>query len=175
MLCAFCNDFLLNALGYQCEDCRYTCHKKCYEKVVTKCISKSYVGVRKSIVCFMNPADFVRRKAMKRKSITVFRTGSSLSQTLAQTGVVIAVICCHWVARTPANVLNATSLAMQIAHTSYRISVVCLWRLPTNSSGIGVTLIGQEVIKLHVLLNHANTWTNRSMHNRRQSNPRREP
>lgn len=44
MLCAFCNDFLLNALGYQCEDCRYTCHKKCYEKVVTKCISKSDTG-----------------------------------------------------------------------------------------------------------------------------------
>lgn len=41
ILCAFCNEFLLNALGYQCEDCRYTCHKKCYEKVVTKCISKS--------------------------------------------------------------------------------------------------------------------------------------
>lgn len=48
MLCAFCNDFLLNALGYQCEDCRYTCHKKCYEKVVTKCISKSNSGVRTS-------------------------------------------------------------------------------------------------------------------------------
>ncbi|PPR00422.1 hypothetical protein CVT24_004483, partial [Panaeolus cyanescens] len=45
MLCAFCSDFLLNALGYQCEDCRYTCHKKCYEKVVTKCISKSISGV----------------------------------------------------------------------------------------------------------------------------------
>jgi classical protein kinase C len=44
MLCAFCSDFLLNALGYQCEDCRYTCHKKCYEKVVTKCISKSNTG-----------------------------------------------------------------------------------------------------------------------------------
>ncbi|KAF7968740.1 hypothetical protein HWV62_29565 [Athelia sp. TMB] len=44
MLCAFCNDFLLNAIGYQCEDCRYTCHKKCYEKVVTKCISKSNTG-----------------------------------------------------------------------------------------------------------------------------------
>ncbi|PPQ67972.1 hypothetical protein CVT25_000452, partial [Psilocybe cyanescens] len=44
MLCAFCNDFLLNALGYQCEDCRYTCHKKCYEKVVTKCISRSGSG-----------------------------------------------------------------------------------------------------------------------------------
>ena len=45
MLCAFCNDFLLNMLGYQCEDCRYTCHKKCYEKVVTKCIAKSTTGV----------------------------------------------------------------------------------------------------------------------------------
>ncbi|KAF9534539.1 protein kinase C1 [Crepidotus variabilis] len=44
MLCAFCGDFLLNAVGYQCEDCRYTCHKKCYEKVVTKCISKSTAG-----------------------------------------------------------------------------------------------------------------------------------
>ncbi|KAF8630918.1 hypothetical protein AX17_005276 [Amanita inopinata Kibby_2008] len=44
MLCAFCNDFLLNAVGFQCEDCRYTCHKKCYEKVVTKCISKSNTG-----------------------------------------------------------------------------------------------------------------------------------
>ena len=46
ILCAFCSEFLLNATGYQCEDCRYTCHKKCYEKVVTKCISKSTgVGV----------------------------------------------------------------------------------------------------------------------------------
>ncbi|KAJ7695998.1 protein kinase C1 [Mycena rosella] len=44
MLCAFCSEFLLNAVGYQCEDCRYTCHKKCYEKVVTKCISKSISG-----------------------------------------------------------------------------------------------------------------------------------
>ncbi|KAI0034647.1 hypothetical protein K488DRAFT_83829 [Vararia minispora EC-137] len=44
MLCAFCSEFLLNATGYQCEDCRYTCHKKCYDKVVTKCISKSTAG-----------------------------------------------------------------------------------------------------------------------------------
>ncbi|THH15363.1 hypothetical protein EW146_g5101 [Bondarzewia mesenterica] len=44
ILCAFCSEFLLNATGYQCEDCRYTCHKKCYEKVVTKCISKSNAG-----------------------------------------------------------------------------------------------------------------------------------
>ncbi|KAH9933130.1 uncharacterized protein BXZ73DRAFT_89794 [Epithele typhae] len=44
ILCAFCNEFLLNATGYQCEDCRYTCHKKCYQNVVTKCISKSNTG-----------------------------------------------------------------------------------------------------------------------------------
>ena len=49
ILCAFCSEFLLNAVGYQCEDCRYTCHKKCYEKVVTKCISKSNTGVREDV------------------------------------------------------------------------------------------------------------------------------
>lgn len=66
MLCAFCNDFLLNAVGYQCEDCRYTCHKKCYEKVVTKCISKSNTGV---CLCFivalsllMSPLSLGRRR-----------------------------------------------------------------------------------------------------------------
>ncbi|KAI0689703.1 protein kinase C [Cytidiella melzeri] len=44
IMCAFCSEFLLDGAGYQCEDCRYTCHKKCYEKVVTKCISKSNTG-----------------------------------------------------------------------------------------------------------------------------------
>jgi classical protein kinase C len=39
--CALCGELLLNAAGSQCEDCRYTCHKKCAQKVVTKCISKS--------------------------------------------------------------------------------------------------------------------------------------
>ncbi|KAF3932256.1 Phototropin-1 [Dactylella cylindrospora] len=41
MRCALCGDFLKYAVGYQCADCKYTCHKKCYPKVVTKCISKS--------------------------------------------------------------------------------------------------------------------------------------
>ncbi|RVD84468.1 uncharacterized protein DFL_006217 [Arthrobotrys flagrans] len=41
MRCALCGDFLKYSVGYQCEDCKYTCHKKCYPKVVTKCISKS--------------------------------------------------------------------------------------------------------------------------------------
>lgn len=40
MRCALCGDFLPTT-GYQCEDCKYCCHKKCYPRVVTKCISKS--------------------------------------------------------------------------------------------------------------------------------------
>ncbi|KAI9891078.1 MAG: Serine/threonine kinase [Vezdaea aestivalis] len=41
MRCALCGDFLRYASGMQCTDCKYTCHKKCYPKVVTKCISTS--------------------------------------------------------------------------------------------------------------------------------------
>ncbi|KAK8865995.1 hypothetical protein IAR55_001146 [Kwoniella newhampshirensis] len=44
IMCALCQEFLLTGEGYQCEDCRYACHKKCYPKVVTKCISKSNAG-----------------------------------------------------------------------------------------------------------------------------------
>ena len=41
--CALCGDMLLNASGSQCQDCNYTCHRKCAAKVVTKCISKSHL------------------------------------------------------------------------------------------------------------------------------------
>jgi len=41
MRCALCGDFLKGGAGMQCEDCKYTCHVKCYGSVVTKCISKS--------------------------------------------------------------------------------------------------------------------------------------
>ncbi|EMR11268.1 protein kinase C-like protein [Pneumocystis murina B123] len=42
--CALCSEFLKDAAGFRCIECRYTCHKKCYLKVVSKCISKpSYV------------------------------------------------------------------------------------------------------------------------------------
>lgn len=40
MCCALCGQFL-RYTGYQCQDCRFLCHKKCYQKVVTSCISKS--------------------------------------------------------------------------------------------------------------------------------------
>lgn len=40
MCCALCGEFL-RYTGYQCQDCKFLCHKKCYQKVVTKCILKS--------------------------------------------------------------------------------------------------------------------------------------
>ncbi len=40
MCCALCGDFL-RYTGFQCIDCRFVCHKKCYQKVVTKCIARS--------------------------------------------------------------------------------------------------------------------------------------
>lgn len=39
--CALCGELLYNASGMQCADCKYLCHKRCFTKVVTKCISKS--------------------------------------------------------------------------------------------------------------------------------------
>ncbi|CAR22025.1 protein kinase C [Lachancea thermotolerans CBS 6340] len=40
MCCAYCGDFLRYS-GFQCQDCKFLCHKKCYNHVVTKCIAKS--------------------------------------------------------------------------------------------------------------------------------------
>ncbi|KAJ3327790.1 Serine/threonine kinase [Blyttiomyces sp. JEL0837] len=38
--CAVCNEFLGGAgSGYQCASCNYTCHAKCYQNVITKCIT----------------------------------------------------------------------------------------------------------------------------------------
>lgn len=39
MCCAYCGEFL-RYTGFQCQDCKFLCHKKCYTKVVTKCIAK---------------------------------------------------------------------------------------------------------------------------------------
>lgn len=44
MCCALCGDFL-RYTGFQCQDCKFLCHKKCYQKVVTKCISKASTDV----------------------------------------------------------------------------------------------------------------------------------
>ncbi|KAG7194157.1 Serine/threonine kinase [Scheffersomyces spartinae] len=39
MCCALCGEFV-RYTGFQCQECRLLCHKKCYLKVVTKCMSK---------------------------------------------------------------------------------------------------------------------------------------
>ena len=140
ILCAFCNEFLLNAVGYQCEDCRYTCHKKCYEKVVTKCISKSNIGVCAiffSLNCLLSHIPHVSRMTTLRRSTIESRIDSNRSLTSAQTGVAIVDTCFLWVVRMLVAVPNAISLAMPIAHIWYRISAVCLWRPPTNCSETG--------------------------------------
>lgn len=36
MCCAVCNEFLRYS-GYQCKNCRFLCHKKCYQNVISKC------------------------------------------------------------------------------------------------------------------------------------------
>ncbi|KAI8969746.1 kinase-like domain-containing protein [Pilobolus umbonatus] len=36
MKCALCGDFMTK-LAYQCEDCGFACHKKCYGRVVIRC------------------------------------------------------------------------------------------------------------------------------------------
>jgi novel protein kinase C epsilon type len=38
MKCALCNEYLATGMGYQCESCSYLVHKKCFDRVVTKCI-----------------------------------------------------------------------------------------------------------------------------------------
>ncbi|KAI8973365.1 hypothetical protein BDF20DRAFT_837315 [Mycotypha africana] len=39
MKCALCGDFMAK-LSFQCEDCGLACHKKCYNRVVTRCKSR---------------------------------------------------------------------------------------------------------------------------------------
>ncbi|KAI8804110.1 kinase-like domain-containing protein [Cladochytrium replicatum] len=41
MKCAVCQEFLLSGAGYQCQLCKYTCHKRCMPRVINKCISKT--------------------------------------------------------------------------------------------------------------------------------------
>ncbi|RKP00755.1 hypothetical protein CXG81DRAFT_5846, partial [Caulochytrium protostelioides] len=41
MKCAVCHDFLFDGQGFQCQLCRYTCHRRCQARVVPKCITAS--------------------------------------------------------------------------------------------------------------------------------------
>lgn len=44
VVCAACNDFILNGIAYKCKECRYLCHIKCSSKAITKCIAESDQG-----------------------------------------------------------------------------------------------------------------------------------
>ncbi|KAJ3341797.1 Serine/threonine kinase [Entophlyctis luteolus] len=37
--CAVCRDFLVASQGYQCQVCKYVCHKDCQSRVPAKCLS----------------------------------------------------------------------------------------------------------------------------------------
>ncbi|KAJ3149573.1 Serine/threonine kinase [Geranomyces variabilis] len=40
MKCVVCTEFLMSGQGYQCQLCKFTCHKKCQSRVLAKCITK---------------------------------------------------------------------------------------------------------------------------------------
>ncbi|KAJ3150499.1 Serine/threonine kinase [Geranomyces michiganensis] len=46
MQCALCNEFL-GRQGYQCQSCSYTVHAKCYNRVITKCLTKEDIRMQK--------------------------------------------------------------------------------------------------------------------------------
>lgn len=108
IMCALCQEFLLTGEGYQCEDCRYACHKKCYPKVVTKCISKSNADAVSRCLSWVNSADRSRRVTRKRLIIG-FRIASLRTRICRRTGAVIAVTCCPSAGRTRSSAQVSTS------------------------------------------------------------------
>lgn len=90
---------MLKGAGMQCEDCKYACHKNCYQKVVTKCISKSNTDAVRSLTLSLSFYHSNRhshftdmfRTRMKNKSIIVFLIDSNLSPIFHPIGVVTAV------------------------------------------------------------------------------------
>lgn len=110
IMCALCQEFLLTGEGYQCEDCRYACHKKCYPKVVTKCISKSNADAVSRCLSWVNSADRSRRVTRKRLIIG-FRIASLRTRICRRTGAVIAVTCCPSAGRTRSSAQVSTSPA----------------------------------------------------------------
>lgn len=104
IMCALCQEFLLTGEGYQCEDCLYACHKKCYPKVVTKCISKSNAdGVSRSHCWRLSKKLMITRRTMRRRSITGSHIDSLLIRICRRIGVAIVDTCCRLGGRTRSN------------------------------------------------------------------------
>jgi hypothetical protein len=124
IMCALCQEFLLTGEGYQCEDCRYACHKKCYPKVVTKCISKTTAdGVGRSFPVIKLAADVSRRET-RRRSTTESHIDSAPTPICRPTGVVTVVTCCLSVERTRSNARNVQLHAIKPVRIWFLISVV---------------------------------------------------
>lgn len=118
IMCALCQEFLLTGEGYQCEDCRYACHKKCYPKVVTKCISKSNAdGVSDEVYLFAIPAKLIRRETRK-KSTTESLTGSLRTPICLPIGAVIVDTCFPSVVRMLSSVL-VSFITRHARHNAY--------------------------------------------------------
>lgn len=127
MKCALCQEFFVNS-GYQCEDCEYTCHKKCSSKVVTKCTANSQDTVSNNTNCLirklMHDFFFSNRILMKINLITKFLIALNLLPTLVPIGVVTVVTCCLWDLVVPRNVQNVTLLHTLVVNILFLISVV---------------------------------------------------
>jgi hypothetical protein len=124
IMCALCQEFLLTGEGYQCEDCRYACHKKCYPKVVTKCISKTTAdGVSLPHLVRKLSANSPR-KEMRRRSITESHIDSAPIPIYRPIGAATVVTCCLSVERTLSNAPNVQSHVIKPVRIWFLISVV---------------------------------------------------
>ena len=124
IMCALCQEFLLTGEGYQCEDCRYACHKKCYPKVVTKCISKTTADGVSFLFLVINLAANMSRKATRRRSITESHIDLAPTPICRPTGVATVVTCCLSVERIRSNARNVQSHVIKPVRIWSLISVV---------------------------------------------------
>lgn len=133
MRCALCGDFLKYSAGMQCEDCKYTCHKKCYKSVVTKCISKS------------NAETDPDEEKLNHRIPHRFEGFSNMGANwCCHCGYMLPLgrkncrKCTGWcpcvslVPKLADNSKSAALLAMRSVYTSFQTSVECPWRGPAN-------------------------------------------
>ena len=123
IMCALCQEFLLTGEGYQCEDCRYACHKKCYPKVVTKCISKTTADGVSFLSLVVRLSVDVSRKETRRRSITESHIDLAPTPICRPTGVATVVTCCLSVERTLSNARNVQSHVIKPVRIWFLISV----------------------------------------------------
>lgn len=141
MRCALCGDFLKYSAGMQCEDCKYTCHTKCYQSVVTKCISKSNAEtdpdeekINHRIPHRFQPfSNMTANWCCHCGYILPFgkKNCRKCSGTCLDSFFDVSCVQCVVTDTTPAQ--NVASPAMRTARIWFLTFVACLWPLPTRS------------------------------------------